>query len=259
MRFKPVYDRQEQTKKQSDYAVVIPVINEGERIHALLERMSALNIQHDFDVIIVDGGSTDGSLDLEHLKHYRVNTLLRRVSPGALGTQLQCAYHFVSERNYKGVITIDGNNKDDPEAIQRFRKKLECGFDFVQGSRFVKGGSHENTPLFRLLAVRLIHAPLLSISSGFRWTDTTQGFRGYSKRTLLTLDFLFRDEKLQSYDFLFSLTKYAPKRSLRCTELGTARIYPKNEAMPTKISPVIGSLKVLLSTLRVAFLDGRKG
>ena len=60
------------------------------------------------------------------------------------------------------VVTIDGNNKDCPLSIGDFIAKLEIGYDLVQGSRFIKGGEHKNTPFFRYIAIRLIHAPMLS-------------------------------------------------------------------------------------------------
>ena len=56
--------------------------------------------------------------------------------------------------------------------------------DFVQASRFITGGISENTPKLREFAIRKIHAPLLKFFSGFPWTDTTQGFRGYSSKLL---------------------------------------------------------------------------
>jgi dolichol-phosphate mannosyltransferase len=254
MIFKPLYERDELHPKSADYAVVIPVINEGERLHALLTRMQRLNIQEEYDVIIVDGGSTDGSLEHGILQHFQVNTLLTRVSPGALGTQLQCAYDFVLEREYKGVITIDGNNKDDPEAIPRFKERLGAGVDFVQGSRFIEGGHHENTPLLRLLAVRLIHAPLLSIASGFRWTDTTQGFRGYSRILLGKISRIFTVHENPDYSFLFGVSAVCPKVGLVVEELGTTRIYPRTGGIPTKIRGPRSNFELLRQLIQSARL-----
>ena len=53
--------------KQHAYCVVIPVINEGERINSLLKRMEARRISRKADIIIVDGGSTARSLGLDAL------------------------------------------------------------------------------------------------------------------------------------------------------------------------------------------------
>jgi dolichol-phosphate mannosyltransferase len=153
-------------------------------------------------------------------------------------------------RGYNEIITIDGNNKDDPDPIPQFIAKLSEGYDFVQASRFLPGGIAENTPWKRTLAVRLIHAPVLSMSSGFHWTDTTQGFRGYSRRMLTDPRMqIFRDE-FTDYELLAYLNYRAPKLGFRCIELPTARRYPKDEPIPTKINlrAEFRLLQVLFST-----------
>ena len=245
------YITHEFAPEQSKYAVIIPVINEGNRLVSLLDRIVALQIPNQFDVIVVDGGSTDGSVAPEKLQSRGVNALLIKQSEGALGTQLQCAYDFSLNRSYLGVITIDGNNKDDPAGIFAMRSALENQVDFAQASRFIWGGKHSNTPLSRLFAVRIIHAPLLSLSSGFHWTDTTQGFRGYS-RTLLenpTLN-IFRKE-LSDYRLLFFVSHRAPKLGFRCIEIPTERLYPLGSLVPTKIRGIGDLLKVLVSLIQV--------
>ena len=78
--------------KEHAYCVVIPVVNEGIRIANLLERMSALHIDKLSDIIIVDGGSTDGSLESLALQKTGVRGLLLKNGPGKLGAQLRCAY-----------------------------------------------------------------------------------------------------------------------------------------------------------------------
>jgi len=246
------YSTHKFAQEQSKYAVVIPVINEGDRLISLLDRIVALEIPDQFDVIVVDGGSKDGSVALEKLQSRGVNTLLIKHSEGALGTQLQCAYDFVLDRSYLGVITIDGNNKDNPAGIFAMRSALEDGVDFAQASRFIKGGKHSNTPLSRLLAVRFIHAPLLSLSSGFRWTDTTQGFRGYS-RSLLESQALgvFRKD-FYDYKLLFFVSHMTPKLGFRCLEIPAERNYPSGEPVPTKIQGIGAFIGVLISLIQVS-------
>ena len=226
------------------HCVVIPVINEGERILNLLRRMAAVRIADIADVIIVDGGSTDGSLEPQRLQELGVRGLLVKTAPGKLSSQLRCAYAFVLDEGYTGIVTIDGNDKDDPDAIPRFIEAIEQGYDFVQASRFLAGGVAENTPKSRDFAIRFIHAPMLSLASGFHWTDTTQGFRAYSRAMLLDPRVApFRDE-FTTYELLAYLSYRVPKLGYRCVELPTVRRYPKGE-VPTKISSVRGNLSVL--------------
>ncbi len=235
--------------RQHPCCVVIPVINEGARITSLLSRMAALNIAGLADILIVDGGSTDGSLLLKRLPGQGVRGLLAKTGPGKLSAQLRCAYAFALDQGYEGIVTIDGNDKDDPAAIPRFISALEQGVDFVQASRFVPGGQAENTPLSRDFAIRFIHAPMLSVFSGFHWTDTTQGFRAYSRKLLLDPQIApFRDV-FMTYELLAYLSYRAPKLGYRCVEFPTIRRYPKGE-VPTKISSFKGNLSVLQVLVR---------
>ena len=206
--------------------------------------MKGLEVAARADILIVDGGSKDGSLERPRLEENDVRGLLVKTGPGKLSAQLRCAYAFALEQGYGGIVTIDGNDKDDPEAIGRFLDQLAAGVDFVQASRYVRGGIAENTPKLRDLAIRCIHAPALSLASGFRWTDTTQGFRAYSSRLLLDPRVApFRDV-FATYELLAYLSYRAPKLGYRCIELPTARRYPPGE-VPTKISSVRGNLEVL--------------
>ena len=234
------------------WCVVIPVIDEGERIRNLLDRMAALKIAGMADILIVDGGSNDGSLNMDDLQSKGVRGLLVKTAPGKLSAQLRCAYAFALDRGYTGIVTIDGNDKDDPAAIPKFIEALKDGVDFVQASRYVPGGVAENTPKSRDFAIRCIHAPMLSLFSGFHWTDTTQGFRAYSREMLLDPKLApFRDI-FSTYELLAYLTYRAPKLGYRCVELPTVRRYPKGE-VPTKISSVRGNLSVLQVLVRACF------
>jgi len=238
--------------RQSRWCVVVPVINEGDRIQNLLSKMKALNIEEVADILIVDGGSTDDSLKFDLLQKNGVRGLILKTGAGKLSAQLRCAYAFALDQGYEGIISIDGNDKDDPKAIPAFIDALNQGVDFVQASRFISGGEAENTPLSRDFAIRFIHAPMLSCASGFHWTDTTQGFRAYSRRMLLDQKVAPFREVFDTYELLAYLSYCAPKLGYKCLEIPTIRRYPKGE-VPTKISAFKGNLLVLAVLFRACF------
>ena len=151
--------------KSSDYCLLIPVINEGSRILTELGRAQKAGVDRLVDIVICDGGSTDGSMNPDTLELYGVNTLLVKTGPGKQGAQLRMGLHFALTFGYKGVLTIDGNNKDSIEDVPEFVAKLKEGYDLVQGSRFIPGGHAINTPKTRYAAVRLIHAPIISAAA----------------------------------------------------------------------------------------------
>jgi dolichol-phosphate mannosyltransferase len=248
----PAFETQLWLGRHHHWCVIIPVINEGERIKSLLNRMAGLSIASYADIIIVDGGSTDGSLAIELLKTNGVRGLLLKTAPGKLSAQLRCAYAFALDQGYEGVVTIDGNDKDDPVSIPQFIEALKKGVDFVQASRFISGGAAVNTPKSRDFAIRFIHAPMLSFFSGFHWTDTTQGFRAYSHKMLLDGRISpFRDV-FMTYELLAYLSYIAPRLSYRCIELPTIRRYPHGE-VPTKISSFRGNFSILMVLICACF------
>jgi dolichol-phosphate mannosyltransferase len=236
--------------KRSKYALAIFVINEGEKIRKQLQRMKPLATQ--VDIIVADGGSTDGSLNPEILADVDGAALLVKTGPGKLSAQMRMALAYAMKRGYEGVVTIDGNGKDGVEAIPTFVRLLEEGWDHVQGSRFIKGGHHANTPPSRYLAVRFLHAPVMSLAAGFHYTDTTNGFRAYSRRFLLDPRVQpFRDVFVR-YELHFYLAIRAARLGFRVCETPVSRVYPAHGPVPTKISPLRGNLSVLKSLFRAA-------
>ena len=230
---------------RTPYCLVIPVINEGERIRDELRQIHHTGVSGQMDVILADGGSTDGSLDLAFLKSVGVSALLTKTGPGRLSAQLRMGYAWALARGYEGIVTIDGNGKDSVDSIPLFVEGLNNGVDYVQASRFITGGNDVNAPLMRVLAIRLIHAPCISLAARHWFTDTTQGFRAYSRRYLL-------DERVQPFRDCFQRYELLAYLSVRATQIGykvqevpTTRSYPATGTLPTKISPVHGSVELL--------------
>lgn len=245
----PVNEIYEFRKKQTKYCICIPILNEGENIKKQLKRM--LPFSKMADIIIADWGSDDGSTDKKFLKKMNVRTLLTMKSPGRQGTQLRMGFSYALRQGYKGIIQIDGNNKDGVEAILNFIKALDEGFDYVQGSRFIKGGKAVNTPLIRYLAVRLLATPILSLGAGFWYTDVTNGFRGYSKNYLVHPKVQPFRNIFEKYEFNMYLTVRANQLGLKTKEIPVTREYPKGK-VHTKISFIKGNFNFLLSQLKAA-------
>ncbi len=239
--------------KQTKYCLLIPIINEGERILRELARAQAAGVDRQTDILLCDGGSTDGSMEPGRLQALGVNTLLTKRGPGKQGAQLRMGLWWALERGYDGCLTIDGNDKDSIQDVPRLIAKLDEGCDLVQGSRFVKGGRAINTPALRYLSVRLLHAPIISLTAHHHFTDTTNAYRAYSRRYLTHPRVQpFRDV-FAGYELLAYLSVRATQLGLRACEVPVTRAYPKGEKAPTKISPWKGNrdlLRILLANAR---------
>jgi len=239
----PAYDAHLFAPRRHRYAVVVFVINEGDRVRRQLAAMAPLAAS--LDLIVADGGSSDGSLALESLREFALRALLVKRGPGKLSAQMRMAFAFAIEEGYEGVIVIDGNGKDDVAAIPRFAELLDAGYDHIQGSRYVPGGLGVNTPLSRTLGVRLLHAPLISLAAGVRYTDTTNGFRAYSRRLLTDPRVHPLRDVFVGYELHYYLAIRAARLGFRVIETPVTRRYPRHGKTPTKISPVRGNLLVL--------------
>lgn len=243
----PSYKTYEFKKKYTKYCICIPVLNGGENIKRQLQNM--LPYSKVADIIIADWGSTDGSTAKHFLKRMDVRTLLTLKSQGRVGTQLRMGFSYALKQGYKGIIQIDGNNKDGLDAIHRFIETLDEGYDYIQGSRFVKGGIAINTPPLRFFAVRFLAAPILSMGARYWYTDVTNGFRGYSKKYLTHPDVLpFRDV-FRSYEFNMYLTVRANQLGLKTKEIPVERKYAIGR-VTTKISFFKGNFDFFLSQLK---------
>ena len=241
----PNFEVNEYSKKNAEYCVLIPIINEKDRILKELSRAKKYNVSGNADIIICDGGSTDGCTKEEALRKLDVNTLLVKQDVGKQGAQLRMGMWWALERGYKGIITIDGNNKDSIEHVAHFINKLEEGYDFIQGSRFIEGGHAIRTPRLRQLSVRLLHAPVISLTAKHHFTDTTNAFRGYSRAYLTDKRVQpFRDI-FMTYELLAYLSARASQLGMKVCEIPVDRVYPKNEKTPTKISFIKGNSELL--------------
>lgn len=248
----PDFRAAEFSPRLSDYCLLIPVINEGARILTELGRAQRAGVDKLCDIILCDGGSTDGSMKTDTLQLYGVNTLLIKTGPGKQGAQLRMGLYFALNRGYKGVLTIDGNNKDSIEDVPRFIEKLKAGYDLVQGSRFRRGGRAVNTPPVRYAAVRLIHAPLVSLASRQWFTDTTNAYRAYSREYLTHPEVRPLRDVFVGYELLAYLSIRATQLGMKACEVPVTRAYPATGKTPTKITGFKGNsdlLKVLLNAM----------
>lgn len=241
----PGFECVEYAGKNKDYVLLIPIINEGDRIIKELKRAKKYGVSNYADIIICDGGSTDNCTEETRLKKLGVNTLLVKKDTGKQGAQLRMGIWWALQRGYEGIITIDGNNKDSIEDVPNFIQKLQEGYDFVQGSRFIKGGKAINTPFIRIVSVRFLHAPIISLTAHYHFTDTTNAYRAYSSKYLIDKRVQPLRDIFMTYELLAYLSVRASQIGMKVCEIPVTRAYPKKGKIPTKISFLKGNSELL--------------
>ncbi len=207
------------------YVVYIFAFNERPLLTQLLDKFPPPQ-ERNFDIMLGDDGSTDETAAADLVMKYEIRGVTHLKRNCGLSQNIMVALRWLAGQNYRGVILMNGNNRDSPGAIPEFIRKLEQGYGYVQGSRFVAGGQHVNTPWIRYLAIRLVHAPLFSLAS-LKWmTDTTNGYRAFSMALLNDPCVDAFQPEFVKYEIEQYLGWKAIRLGYRATEIGVSRIYP---------------------------------
>ena len=254
----PKYNKYIFFEKRNKYALLIPVINEGERFILQMNKMKERNIFNICDVFICDGGSKDNSSNPDFIKEYGCCGLIINISSKrGQGVQLKQGFYETMINGYDGAIMVDGNDKDNVhESLPLFLEKLEDGYDVVQATRFTLGGKEENTPFLRNIGIRLIASPLISLTSHFHYDDVCNGYKGFSRNYILDkrMDW-FRDE-FNTYEYCYYPLVHVKKLGYKACQVPTTRVYPKNE-VPSKIKGFSSNFKLLNAIFSLAISKTR--
>jgi hypothetical protein len=168
-----------------------------------------------------------------------------------LSVQYRIALHYALEQGYEGCIMMDGNGKDGAEAIPRFVEKLQEGFDFIQGSRFIPGGFHKNTPLIRVFGIRFVCNPMVLLATGYAYTDFLNGFKGCSRTFLLHPKLQPFRKVFVRYNLQYFLNYMAPRLKVQLCEIPVSRVYSDDTSIShSKIVGFRAYLKILDELLR---------
>lgn len=221
-------------ERLSNLAIIIPCLNEGQRLIKTVENLE-IELGDEFDLIIVDGGSTDGSIQQLTSTPLKILQSILITNKGkGLSYDLYMGFTEVVDK-YDYVMTLDGNNKDDVKNIRKiFSFAVSHQIDFTQGSRFRLGGISRNLPRDRYLAIKFFISPIISIASRKFYTDPTNQCRVFSKRTI---NFLTKIDisKFQRYDFFFFIPIKLSRSGYSISEFPVTRSYPDDGSVPTHI------------------------
>ena len=185
---------------------IIPTYNESGNISKLLNGLYNLKL----DVLIVDDGSTDGTIEIAKsidTNGNEINFLLRSNKLG-LGNAYRAGYAWALENNYKTLIQMDADGSHQISDLENMLKYLENheSIELVIGSRWMKGGAIENWSKSREALSRIANKyTQLMLQLGVR--DATAGFRIYNSELIKRMK--VDSVKSEGYCFQIEMTKVA--------------------------------------------------
>ncbi len=161
--------------------MVVPAYNEAESLPRLYAELTGVLAAYDYEILVVDDGSTDGSGALlarlaAHDPRLRVIAFARRFGKS------QALNAGFCEARGRVVITLDADLQDDPAEIPRFLAAIESGADLVSGWKVQRQDPWTKTVpsrVFNVLARTLTGVPLHDINCGYK---------AYSRRLVDRID-----------------------------------------------------------------------
>lgn len=127
--------------------VIIPTYNERENINKLIEILEKDIFptikKHEMAILVVDDHSPDGTADVvrDKMKEYKNIELSLGKKEGLGAAYIRGMKYAMEKMKTDAVIEFDADFQHDPKHIPELVEKFDQGYDYVIGSRFVKGGS----------------------------------------------------------------------------------------------------------------------
>jgi dolichol-phosphate mannosyltransferase len=182
--------------------IIIPTYNEKENIEKIILKVFSLDI--DFDILIVDDGSPDGTADIvkKIQKNYSKNLhIVERTGKLGLGTAYIYGFKWALKNNYDYIFEMDADFSHDPDDLIRLYKAChEEKGDVAIGSRYIKGVNIVNWPMSRLL-MSFFASKYVKIITGMPIQDSTAGFKCYKRSVLEKINL----EKIQFVGYAFQI------------------------------------------------------
>jgi glycosyltransferase involved in cell wall biosynthesis len=221
-------------------SVVIPAKNEAANIGWVLERMPPLVDE----VVVVDGLSTDGTLEVA--KMIVPDVVVVHETTKGKGAALRAGF-AAAKGEY--VVMLDADGSMDPVEIGRFVEQLDAGFDMVKGSRFLDGGGTEDMTWLR----RFGNARLLEVANtvyGTTFTELCYGYCAFRRNALAKLNL-----DAVGFEIETQIVTRAVLAGLRIAEIASVE-YPRRSG-ESNLNTFRDGWRVLMTMLRERYAGGR--
>lgn len=179
---------------------IIPAYNEAAAIGDTISEL--VEVRPDVDLVVIDDGSADATARIAAQAGARVIVLPFNLG---IGGALRTGFRWAVEQGYQRAFQFDADGQHDPLEIAALLEPLEAGADLVVGSRFLDGDAGYDVSRVRRTAMGALRVTMRVLSKQ-SFTDTSSGFRAFSRPMLEFFAANYPAEYMESVEALFVAT-----------------------------------------------------
>ncbi len=219
--------------RQDKIYVVLPAYNEQGKIGQVVEKVKKIDLVD--KIVVVDDCSTDATSEEANAAGA---TVIKHEKNMGVGAGIRTGINYGRENGFDICLILSGDDQHEPTEIGRVVEPIiENKFDFVQGSRRLKGGRVVNDRPFRKITTQLYSA-FFSILVLRRITDATNGFRGFRLNIFDQPGIDIEQSWLDRYELEpYILYKVLKNKKIRVTEVPITIYYHGGRKQFTKMRP----------------------
>lgn len=171
----------------NDKIVIIPTYNELENAENIIRKV--MSLQPEFDLLIVDDNSPDGTANIviNLQKEFSRLHLLSRKDKNGLGTAYIAGFKWCLNQQYEYIFEMDADFSHNPDDLVKLYDACKNGADLAIGSRYITGVNVVNWPMNRVL-MSYFASSYVRMITGLTIRDTTAGFVCYKRIILETIE-----------------------------------------------------------------------
>lgn len=196
--------------------VIIPTYNEIDNAENIIRKV--MSLQPEFDLLIVDDNSPDGTgnVVVNLQKEFKRLHLLSRKEKNGLGTAYIEGFKWCLQQKYDYIFEMDADFSHNPDDLIRLYKACEDGSDLAIGSRYITGVNVVNWPMNRVL-MSYYASSYVRMITAMTIRDTTAGFVCYKRHLLETIE--LDKIKFRGYAFQIEMKYTASKYGFKIVEV----------------------------------------
>jgi dolichol-phosphate mannosyltransferase len=221
------------TTEQNKIYAIIPAYNETGKIGRVVHKITAVDLVG--EILVIDDCSNDGTA--EEARSAGATVISHEINRG-VGAAIRTGIDHGRKQGFDIGVVLSGDDQHEPQEIGRVVEPILSGqYDFIQGSRRMRGGRVENDRLFRHVTTQLFSL-FFSLVTMTKITDATNGFRAFRLSIFDEPNIDLNQDWLDRYELEpYILYRAAKSRTIRLKEVPITIYYHKDGRSFTKMRP----------------------